>query len=78
MKLKTLEHWPQTKFESFSHHFTVERFNKDEVLLENMTDVEKVILVRKGNLRLKKQLTLASQNIWPIPHDPNALLSPHW
>ena len=68
--LKTFEHWPQTKFESFSQHFVVERFKKDEVVMENMTDFEKVILVRKGMLRLKKNLTFAKQNIWPIPHNP--------
>ena len=42
---------------------------KDEVILENGKEVEHVILVKKGRLRLRKILSFTQQNIIPAPHE---------
>ena len=63
--LKTFETWTQTKFESFSQHFRIKRHRKGEIILEKGSDIEDILMVQKGRLRLQKNLTFTNQNIWP-------------
>ena len=60
----SLENWNQTKFESFSQLFKPKYFAKEQVVLEDGQDIKKVIIVRKGRLRLRKNLKYALENVW--------------
>lgn len=64
-QLKSFESWTQTKFDSFSQNFRIKRFRKNEVVLEKGSEVEDIVLIRSGKLRLEKNLTFTKQNIWP-------------
>ena len=64
-KVLALENWGTAKFDSFSLCFKPRRHLKDDVVLENGSDVDQIIYVRKGKLRLQKNMTYALQNVWP-------------
>ena len=65
MKMKALEKWNLHKFETVSQTFKVKRHLKDDVVIESGKEVEQVIMVRKGSLRLRKNFTLTKNNVWP-------------
>lgn len=69
-QLKTLDHWTQTKLESLSQNFKIKYHRKGEVIYEEGADVNNIILVRQGKLRLQKNLTFVKQNVYPEPHKP--------
>lgn len=63
--MESLEGWIQAKFDSVGQSFKVKRHQKDELVLECDKQIEKIILVRQGRLRLRKNLTITKQNVWP-------------
>ena len=63
--LKSFEQWTQAKFDSFSQNFRIKRYNKGEIILDKGQEVNDVLLIRSGKLRLEKNLTMMKQNIWP-------------
>ena len=64
-KMISLQNWSQTKFENFSQSFKPKQFFKDQVVVEDGQNIEKIILITKGRLRLQKKLTYKLENIWP-------------
>ena len=65
-----MDHWTQNKFESLSQNFKIKYHRKGEVIFDEGADVNSIILVRQGKLRLQKNLTFVKQNVYPEPHKP--------
>ena len=50
---------------TWCENFKVKVFQKEAVILEDEGSVDDIIFVKKGSLRVDKQLTFESQNIMP-------------
>lgn len=63
--MNSFSHWNQSKIDTLSHCFKVKRRNKGHLVIEKGNEIENIILVRKGRLRLVKSLTFTNSNIHP-------------
>lgn len=75
--MKTFEHWSQGKVENLTQHFSIKRHRKGEIVLENGQDIEEVIFVRQGKIRLQKLMISQEHNIHPS-NEVSLLKKPTW
>ena len=64
-KFRTFSAWSQPKMSTWCENFRVKVFQEGATILEDEASVDDIIFVKKGSLRVDKQLTFESQNIMP-------------